>query len=113
MPEEVKEVKEEAKRGGADPEATVPRPVEDAGQGITIHGARDADWIFPETPSIAQEFIQQLKESKAPNGCIMLPGNLQYWQPCKWVQDDEYKRERSGTVRYKINEPIHFCGPSP
>ena len=41
----------------------------------------------------------------------MLPGNLQYWQPCKWTDedDDEFK----GTIGCNINEPIHFSGPSP
>ena len=41
----------------------------------------------------------------------MLPGNLQYWQPCKWpgIGYGEYK----GTIDYNINEPIHFAGPSP
>ena len=41
----------------------------------------------------------------------MLPGNLQYWQPCKWF--DEYKNVRKGSIAYNINEPIHFSGPSP
>ena len=50
MPEEVKE---EAKRGGADPVATVPRPVEDAGQGITIHSIREGHGFYHETPSLA------------------------------------------------------------
>ena len=42
----------------------------------------------------------------------MLPGNLQYWQPCKW-----YFEARDftfiGAIRNLINEPIHFSGPSP
>ena len=41
----------------------------------------------------------------------MLPGNLQYWQPCKWTNERRY--EKKGTIGYNINEPIHFCGPSP
>ena len=50
---------EEAKRGGIDTEATVPRPVEDPGQGITIHSVSDGFPIFPEnTPSLAQEFLK-------------------------------------------------------
>ena len=32
----------------------------------------------------------------------MLPGNLQYWQPCGY-----------GAIKFMINEPIHFAGPSP
>ena len=42
----------------------------------------------------------------------MLPGNLQYWQPCKWDTKGEFG-ELSGTINLKINEPIHFSGPSP
>ena len=95
---------EEAKRGGTG-------PIQDPGQGITIHAAQDGCWITPDTPSLAQEFLQQLEESKAPNGCIMLPGNLQYWQPCKCKQ--KLFGEIKGTIGYNINEPIHFAGPSP
>ena len=40
----------------------------------------------------------------------MLPGNLQYWQPCKY---QSYEFEYKGTIGYNINEPIHFSGPSP
>ena len=50
MPEEVKE---EAKRGGT--EAAALRPIEDPGQSITIHTT--TEYIFPETPSLAQEFL--------------------------------------------------------
>ena len=96
----------EATRGG-----TV-RPIKDPGQSITIHAIIDGHPIWPETPNIAQEFFQQLEESKAPNGCIMLPGNLQYWQPCKWY-NNYWNLELSGIVRNKIDEPIHFSGPSP
>ena len=102
LPEEEEEEEEEGKRGGTG-------PIQDPGQNITIHSVSDGGWIWPETPSLAQEFLQQLEESKAPNGCIMLPGNLQYWQPCKW--DDGY--ERKGTKVIDIIEPIHFAGPSP
>ena len=71
---------EEEKRGGTEEEPIVPRPIEDPGQRITIHAVPDGvnGIIFPETPNIVQEFFEQLNESKAPNGCIMLPGNLQY-----------------------------------
>ena len=41
----------------------------------------------------------------------MLPGNLQYWQLCRWYNDSGY--EMKGTIVYNINEPIHFAGPSP
>ena len=73
-----------------------------------IHAVGDGGMIVAETPSLAKEFLQQLEESKAPNGCIMLPGNLQYWQPCECF-DGKVK----GAVRYMIKEPIHFAGPSP
>ena len=57
----------------------------------------------------------------------MLPGNLQYWKPCKWeklkedfdvmysfdLSFDELSGEYKGTIDNDINEPIHFCGPSP
>ena len=107
MPKEEEE-EEEAKRGGA--EANVPKPIEDAGQNITIHAVSDGFNIKRVTPNLAQEFLKQLEESKAPNGCIMLPGNLQYWQPCKCEFDG---REMQGTIAYNINEPIHLSGPSP
>ena len=42
----------------------------------------------------------------------MLPGNLQYWQPCK-EPGNGFSGERKGTIGYNINEPIHFAGPSP
>ena len=41
----------------------------------------------------------------------MLPGNLQYWQPCKFQVVDG--PEIIGTKFMKIDEPIHFGGPSP
>ena len=47
---------EEAKRGGTDTTATE-RPLEDQGQSITIHAARENDAIFLDHPSIAQEFL--------------------------------------------------------
>ena len=65
------EAREEDKRGGTEEE-----PIEDQGQKITIHAVKDEGFIYPETPSMVQEFFDQLNESKAPNGCIMLPGNL-------------------------------------
>ena len=46
------EVARRARRGGADPEATVPRPVGDAGQGIMIQSVSEGDWITSETPSL-------------------------------------------------------------
>ena len=42
----------------------------------------------------------------------MLPGNLQYWQPCRWLRG-KYSIETCGTKFIKINEPIHIDGPSP
>ena len=42
----------------------------------------------------------------------MLPGNLQYWEPCKWYVGGNV-RDFMGTIRYNISEPIHFFGPSP
>ena len=42
----------------------------------------------------------------------MLPGNLQYWQPCKWYSEG-WCRTLIGTKDIKIIEPIHFSGPSP
>ena len=54
----VEEVKEEAKgffkilfRGGT------ARPIQDPGQGITIHATPDVDWISSDTPSLAKEFL--------------------------------------------------------
>ena len=38
----------------------------------------------------------------------MLPGNLQYWDPCI----DEGNSD-GGTKSFKIAEPIHFDGPTP
>ena len=71
LPKEIKEeAKEEAKeeenvkgkgflkklfRGGT--EATDLRPIEDTGQSITIHSVLSGCPIFPETPSLAQEFL--------------------------------------------------------
>ena len=42
----------------------------------------------------------------------MLPGNLQYWQPCRWLRG-KHTIETCGTKFIKIKEPIHFDGPSP
>ena len=39
----------------------------------------------------------------------MLPGNLQYWEPCI----DPVCNKDGGTKNFKIVEPIHFAGPSP
>ena len=98
-------------RGGT--EATAPTPVEEQGQSIMINACLDGHPIWPEAPSLAKEFLEQLEESKAPTGCIMLPGNLQYWKPCKWIVNDYKNSERKGTKAMDINEPMHFCGPSP
>ena len=40
----------------------------------------------------------------------MLPGNMQYWQPCKRVFNGQ---ERIGSKDIQIDEPIHFFGPTP
>ena len=42
----------------------------------------------------------------------MLPGNLQYWQPCKFLLHSN-GIEYNGTIINNIHEPIHFTGPSP
>ena len=42
----------------------------------------------------------------------MLPGNFQYWQPCKWYHEG-FDHTFIGTIRLLIIEPIHFSGPSP
>ena len=45
----------------------------------------------------------------------MLPGNLQYWEPSKFsykIGTDSIGIDM-GTKVMDINEPIHFCGPSP
>ena len=42
----------------------------------------------------------------------MLPGNLQYWQPCRW-HFEFLNLSYIGTKDIKIIEPIHFSGPSP
>ena len=39
----------------------------------------------------------------------MLPGNLQYWDPCI----EEVGNSDGGTKSFKIIEPIHFSGPAP
>ena len=41
----------------------------------------------------------------------MLPGNLQYWQPC--LRNDIQGNEVQGKREMKIVEPIHFAGPAP
>ena len=43
---------------------------------MIIHATEPGGWIVPEARSLAQEFLEQLEQSKAPNGCIVLPGNL-------------------------------------
>ena len=43
----------------------------------------------------------------------MLPGNLQYWQPCKWLYSFGNNYVMKGTKLIDITEPIHFFGPSP
>ena len=91
---------EEVKRGGT--EATAPKPIDVPGQSITIYATLEGHPLWPQAPSLAKEFLEQLEESKAPNGCIMLPGNMQYWEPCG-----------KGIIRNRIKEPIHFFGPSP
>ena len=48
MPEKEEE---EVVRGGT--EVTVPRPIEDSGQSITIYCIKDLWFIKPETPSLA------------------------------------------------------------
>ena len=97
LPEQIKE----ETRGGT--EATKPKPIEEPGQSITIDDtpSGESSYFWPETPSLAKEFLEQLEKSKAPNGCIMLPGNLQYWQPCKWLHKHEYGEYTfCGTIRY-------------
>ena len=39
----------------------------------------------------------------------MLPGNLQYWDPCI----EPVGNSDGGTKNFKIIEPIHFAGPAP
>ena len=51
---------------------------------------------------MVKEFFEVLEKSKAKNGCIMLPGHIQYWRPCAIGDKD-----------ILIDEPIHFAGPSP
>ena len=69
---------------------------------ITIFGCQVNEEMDFET-SIVEEFFDQLKLSEAKNGCIMLPGNMQYWRPS----------EERGAKEINIDEPIHFAGPSP
>ena len=80
-----------------------------------IHAVEEGSYIYPEMPSLSLEFFEQLKLSEAPNGCILLPGNFQYWQPSRWTEVSERggKREHCGTISNKIEEPIHFSGPYP
>ena len=53
--------------------------------------------------NIVEEFFEVLEKSKAKNGCIMLPGHIQYWHP----------RQNLGAKDINIDEPIHFAGPRP
>ena len=55
---------------------------------------------------LGEEFFDTLEKSKAKNGCIMLPGHIQYWRP---NNDQVY----AGTKDILIDEPVHFAGPSP
>ena len=99
-------------------------PVKDQGQGIFIHAVPESSvdgHIRFCKSSLAKEFLEQLKSSEAPNGCIMLPGNLQYWKPCKFMLQGDYNMsigeheliEKHGTKDITIEEPIHFSGVSP
>jgi len=62
---------EEAQRGG-----TEKAPITTPGQSIIIHAAPENRGILYDAPSLAKEFLEQLKLSEAPNGCVMLPGNF-------------------------------------
>ena len=86
-----------------------------------IHAVPEKCPIYPESPSLGEEFFQQLEKRKARNGCIMLEDKLQdNWSPCKWeTQSGEEVKgtivngfEKCGAFN-KVIEPIHFCGPSP
>ena len=74
IPEEI--MVEERKRGGTEATADLQR-----GSGIYINaiGLGNFERVLPSTPSLAREFFDQLYQSTASNGCIMLPGNMQYW----------------------------------
>ena len=108
IPEEI--MVEERKRGGTDGAGA-----EDLqrGSGIYINaiGLGNFERVMESTPSLAREFFDQLYQSTASNGCIMLPGNMQYWQPC--LQTDSKNEESYGTKDFNIVQPIHFSGPPP
>ena len=73
IPEEI--MVEERKRGGTDGAGTEELQ---RGSGIYINaiGLGHFDRVLESTPSLAREFFDQLNQSTAANGCIMLPGNM-------------------------------------
>ena len=42
----------------------------------------------------------------------MLPGNLQYWKPCSFLER-MMQTMYFGSKDFYIDEPVHFSGPSP
>ena len=61
---------------------------------------------MPAESRLGEEFFDALEKSKAKNGCIMLPGHIQYWRPSNYAGSP-------GVKEILIDEPIHFSGPSP
>ena len=80
------------------------------GQAIMIHACKIGGICAPNGPSLATEFFEQVELSAAPNGCVLLPGHMQFWTPC-YHKDNGI--ESKGTKEFDIREPIHFCGPEP
>ena len=82
---------------------------------------------MPLESKLVEEFFEVLDKSKAKNGCIMLPGHIQYWRPnakvtvdvtfhgknCKSIDSITEKYKDPGVKDILIDEPIHFAGPSP
>ena len=99
-------------RGGTDDQITVEGTgkAPEKGQAIMIHACKIGGICAPNGPSLATEFFEQVELSVAPNGCVLLPGHMQFWTPC---YHKEGLVESKGTKEFDIREPIHFCGPVP
>ena len=95
-------------RGGTDGNTAAKQK----GSAMIIHSCPQGDPMFLETPSLANEFFEQLNASTAPNLCIMLPGDMQYWLPCTMYYSSGNVKS-VGSKNFMIHEPVHFCGPDP
>ena len=61
---------------------------------------------MPAQSTMVLEFFKVLEKSKARNGCLILPGNIEGWNPNEYAADP-------GVKDIHIDEKIHFSGPSP